>query len=72
LGSLIGHLTQTQAKHFQPSNINFGLFPPWDKKVPKKFRGQMRMERALASLQQWIESEVKSQSSGACSSTKPQ
>ncbi len=26
-GALIRHLTETEIKHFQPSNINFGLFP---------------------------------------------
>ncbi len=72
MGSLIGHLTQTSAKHFQPSNVNFGLFPPWEKKVPKKFRGQMRMETALASLQHWIETEVRNQNSDSCSSKNPQ
>ncbi len=53
LGALITHLTRTEAKHFQPSNVNFGLFPPWEKKVPKRLRGQMRAEISLASLAIW-------------------
>jgi len=63
LGSLIGHLTRTEAKHFQPSNINFGLFPPWERKIPKRIRAQMRMETALSSLQRWIEAGVRNQDS---------
>jgi methylenetetrahydrofolate--tRNA-(uracil-5-)-methyltransferase len=55
MGALIGHLTLSEPKHFQPSNINFGLFPPWKKKVPKRLRAQMRMETALVSLKRWID-----------------
>jgi len=53
LGALIAHLTLTDAKHFQPSNINFGLFPPLNKKIPKKLRGQYRAQTALQSLEKW-------------------
>jgi len=62
LGALINHLTRTNPKHFQPSNINFGLFPPWKKKVPKRLRGQMRAETALEALEKWQENELKSPS----------
>ncbi len=57
LGALINHLTLTSPKHFQPSNVNFGLFPPWKKKVPKKLRGKLRAEAALESLTAWQERE---------------
>ena len=53
LGALITHLTMTDPGHFQPSNVNFGLFPPWEKKVPKRLRGQRRNETALLALEQW-------------------
>jgi methylenetetrahydrofolate--tRNA-(uracil-5-)-methyltransferase len=53
LGSLISHLTESDPARFQPSNINFGLFPAWEKKIRKKFRGQERAERALAALRKW-------------------
>jgi methylenetetrahydrofolate--tRNA-(uracil-5-)-methyltransferase len=53
LGSLINHLTESDSARFQPSNINFGLFPPWEKKIRKKFRGQERADRALAALEKW-------------------
>ncbi len=53
LGALVSHLTLSEAKKFQPSNINFGLFPPWEKKVPKRLRGQMRAEKSLETLKNW-------------------
>lgn len=53
-GALLNHLTKTNPKHFQPSNINFGLFPAWEKKVPKRMRGQVRAERSLAARTRWI------------------
>ncbi|MFZ5776065.1 MAG: methylenetetrahydrofolate--tRNA-(uracil(54)-C(5))-methyltransferase (FADH(2)-oxidizing) TrmFO [Thermodesulfobacteriota bacterium] len=57
LGALLTHLTQTDPKHFQPSNINFGLFPPFNRKMPKKLRGQHRAETALASLDCFLRQE---------------
>jgi methylenetetrahydrofolate--tRNA-(uracil-5-)-methyltransferase len=53
LGALIGHLTLTDPKCFQPSNVNFGLFPAWEKKVPKKLRGEKRKERSMKALAEW-------------------
>ena len=53
LGALICHLTRTDPKRFQPSNINFGLFPPLGLKIPKKLRGQHYAERALTALEAW-------------------
>ena len=53
LGALINHLTRSDAKTFQPSNVNFGLFPPWEKKVPKRLRGQIRAEKGLEELKNW-------------------
>lgn len=53
-GALISHLTATEAKHFQPSNINFGLFPAWEKKVPKKFRGERRAENSALVMEEWL------------------
>jgi methylenetetrahydrofolate--tRNA-(uracil-5-)-methyltransferase len=53
LGSLINHLIESNPARFQPSNINFGLFPEWEKKIRKKFRGQERAERSLAALEKW-------------------
>ncbi len=55
MGALIRHLSESDPGHFQPSNVNFGLFPEWKKKVPKKLRGRLRAEIALAALQRWQE-----------------
>ncbi|MCF8056901.1 MAG: methylenetetrahydrofolate--tRNA-(uracil(54)-C(5))-methyltransferase (FADH(2)-oxidizing) TrmFO [Desulfocapsa sp.] len=55
LGALISHLTQTEPGNFQPSNVNFGLFPAWKKKIPKKLRGEKRKEISLAALALWRE-----------------
>ena len=55
LGALIAHLTNTETKHFQPSNVNFGLFPPIGKKMPKRMRGEYRAKLALESLANWIQ-----------------
>lgn len=55
-GALINHLTQTEAKRFQPSNVNFGLFPAIGKKMPKRLRGEYRAEKALQSFSLWKES----------------
>jgi len=53
LGALIHHLTESDPAHFQPSNVNFGLFPPLQKKMKKRDRGKVRAEQALALLEEW-------------------
>ncbi|KAB2889526.1 MAG: methylenetetrahydrofolate--tRNA-(uracil(54)-C(5))-methyltransferase (FADH(2)-oxidizing) TrmFO [Desulfobulbaceae bacterium] len=52
-GALVSHLTAGDPRHFQPSNVNFGLFPPWRKKTPKRMRGRLRAEAAIAALEHW-------------------
>lgn len=54
LGGLVTHLMNTEAKHFQPSNINFGLLPAHEKKLPKKERGRAHARRALTDLLDWL------------------
>jgi methylenetetrahydrofolate--tRNA-(uracil-5-)-methyltransferase len=39
---------------FQPMNVNFGLFPPLDKKVKGKDRKQAMSMRALQDLSAWL------------------
>ncbi len=56
MGALVAHLTR-ENKNFQPSNINFGLFPPLNRKLPKKQRGQYRAEKALQSFDHWQKAE---------------
>ena len=63
-GALLRHLQNADSKHFQPMNVNYGLFPPLDpevlrapanpggrrKKLPKREKNQKLAERALESL----------------------
>ncbi|HSH13805.1 MAG TPA: methylenetetrahydrofolate--tRNA-(uracil(54)-C(5))-methyltransferase (FADH(2)-oxidizing) TrmFO [Desulfurivibrionaceae bacterium] len=58
MGSLVGHLTNSAPSHFQPSNVNFGLFPPINLKMPKKNRGAYRAEQALLALENWRRTEA--------------
>lgn len=53
LGALIHHLTASDPARFQPSNVNFGLFPPLRKKMKKRDRGKFRSEQALGLLEEW-------------------
>ncbi|RLA77932.1 MAG: methylenetetrahydrofolate--tRNA-(uracil(54)-C(5))-methyltransferase (FADH(2)-oxidizing) TrmFO, partial [Deltaproteobacteria bacterium] len=54
-GALIGHITNTFSPQFQPMGINFGLFPPLDKRVGKRQRRALIVERALRDLERWKE-----------------
>jgi methylenetetrahydrofolate--tRNA-(uracil-5-)-methyltransferase len=54
-GALIHHLTASDPRHFQPSNVTFGLFPPLAGKVKKSGRGELRSELALGSLASWVQ-----------------
>ncbi|OAG27516.1 methylenetetrahydrofolate--tRNA-(uracil(54)-C(5))-methyltransferase (FADH(2)-oxidizing) TrmFO [Thermodesulfatator autotrophicus] len=62
-GALVHYITEADPKHFQPMNINWGLFPPLDmpvkkrKKLPKRERYRLMAERALKDLAKWIEEE---------------
>ncbi len=56
LGALIQHLTQSDPDRFQPSNVNFGLFPPLQKKMKKRDRGKFRSDQALSLLEEWKQS----------------
>ncbi|MDI6789739.1 MAG: methylenetetrahydrofolate--tRNA-(uracil(54)-C(5))-methyltransferase (FADH(2)-oxidizing) TrmFO [Thermodesulfobacteriota bacterium] len=53
-GALINHITESKPESFQPMNVNFGLFPALSKKMPRKKRGQLYAEGALAALEIWI------------------
>jgi len=56
LGALLAHL-RTPAKHFQPSNVHFGLMPALNMKAPKKKRKALYAERAREVWKRWIEGE---------------
>lgn len=53
LGALMAHITNADAKHFQPMNVNYGLLPELPGRVKKKERRQKLAERALAALDVW-------------------
>ncbi|NDY43682.1 methylenetetrahydrofolate--tRNA-(uracil(54)-C(5))-methyltransferase (FADH(2)-oxidizing) TrmFO, partial [Dissulfurirhabdus thermomarina] len=46
-GALIRHLTEADPDHFQPMNVNFGLFAPLGRRLPKRQRGAAYAERAI-------------------------
>ena len=58
LGALVQHVTNAEVKHFQPMNVNYGLFPAIAGKIKKKERRGMLAERALTEIDRWKE-EVK-------------
>ena len=53
LGALLNHLS-TPAKHFQPSNVHFGLMPEPEVRVKKKERKQWYADRARAAFGEWL------------------
>ena len=56
LGALHSHITGgADAKHFQPMNVNFGLFPPPGEEVHKSERKRALSRRALADLGVWLD-----------------
>ncbi len=55
LGALARHLTESDARHFQPANINYGLFAELPEKVRKGDRRAAYVERARAELAAWAE-----------------
>ncbi len=55
LGALHTHITGgADAKHFQPMNVNFGLFPPVGADVPRNERKPAMSRRALRDLASWL------------------
>ena len=54
LGALIDHITGgAEDETFQPMNVNFGLFPPLEKRIKGRERKKGYSDRALAHLQEW-------------------
>ena len=55
LGALLAHITGgSDSKHFQPMNVNFGLFPEPPPKTKGKDRKRVQSQRALADLADWL------------------
>jgi methylenetetrahydrofolate--tRNA-(uracil-5-)-methyltransferase len=56
LGALLNHLRTADAENFQPSNVNYGLFPPLEgQKIKRADRRLGMAERALSALPAWWE-----------------
>jgi methylenetetrahydrofolate--tRNA-(uracil-5-)-methyltransferase len=55
LGALARHLTESDPKHFQPANINYGLFEELPERHRKADRRAAFAERARAGLLAWAE-----------------
>lgn len=55
LGSLLRYASGREAGEFQPSNINFGLFPPLSQRVRggRRARREAQSMRALESIELW-------------------
>ncbi len=54
-GALINHITKAGPKNFQPMNVNFGLFPRLEKRLPKRMRGEAYSKRALEAWDAFLE-----------------
>ncbi|MCM0081919.1 methylenetetrahydrofolate--tRNA-(uracil(54)-C(5))-methyltransferase (FADH(2)-oxidizing) TrmFO [Geomonas sp. Red32] len=54
IGALAQHITNAEADHFQPMNVNYGLFPPLPgKKIKKKEKRGILAQRGLEALEKW-------------------
>jgi len=55
-GALCQYITNTDAKHFQPMNINFGLLPPLEQRIKdKKLKNGLIAQKALLALEKFRE-----------------
>ena len=55
LGTLAHYISNEQVKEFQPMNVNFGLFPPLERRLRGKDKHKAIAERALRDLEEWIQ-----------------
>ncbi len=56
IGALARHITNAEAAHFQPMNVNYGLFPPLPGRIKKKEKRGLLAQRGLEELGKWMES----------------
>ncbi len=62
VGSLLAAITDShKVEHFQPTNINFSLFPALEvdetkrKKMPKDEKRKIQLDRAMRAMAEWVE-----------------
>ena len=54
-GALLSHITGgADARDYQPMNVNFGLFPPFDQRIKKKERKEAYTTRARKDFAEWL------------------
>ena len=59
LGAMARYITHTDAKNFQPMNVNFGIFPELGERIKSKpERAERHANRALESIQNFINTQV--------------
>ena len=58
LGALIHHVTNADVKHFQPMNVNYGLFPAIPGKIKRKINAECSPSGLWLRLDRWMQ-EVK-------------
>lgn len=54
-GSLVRHISESESRNFQPSNINFGLFPSAEGSSRIRYKKQRRMKMVEKAIQDWGE-----------------
>ncbi len=59
LGALARHITEADPRHFQPANINYGLFGELPGRLKKGDRRAAYVSRAQADLATWMERVLK-------------
>jgi methylenetetrahydrofolate--tRNA-(uracil-5-)-methyltransferase len=59
LGALARHITEADPRHFQPANINYGLFGELPGRLKKGDRRAAYVSRAQADLAAWMERVLK-------------
>jgi len=59
LGALLDHITGgAESETFQPMNVNFGLFPPFENRIKGRERKKAHSDRALGDLEAWRSEQV--------------
>lgn len=59
LGSMAHYITEAESKHFQPMNVNFGIFPDLGEKIKsKQERAEKHAERALTTIRNFMNSQT--------------
>jgi methylenetetrahydrofolate--tRNA-(uracil-5-)-methyltransferase len=55
MGSLLRHATASSWKHYTPSNVNYGLFPPLGRRLPPAARNEAYSDRARRAFGVWLD-----------------